>query len=73
MPHSDPNPAEQSNDAAPHASRRAFVAKAAYLAPVLLTFPTRLSAAQVGSGGGDCMARDPITGEIVWYPAPCDS
>jgi hypothetical protein len=62
-------------DAHPHRtppdSRRAFVKKAAYIAPVVLTLPVTLSAAQVGSSGAPC----PVWGEVPpsEWPRHCDS
>jgi hypothetical protein len=46
-------------------SRRRFVKKAAYMAPALMTLPTMLSAAQVGSGPGVCVFPRGPNGEIL--------
>jgi len=56
---------EQSQEDSARESRRQFVKKAAYIAPLVMTLPVSLSAAQVGSSGASC----PFGGE---FPN-CDS
>jgi hypothetical protein len=56
---------EQSHGDTARESRREFVKKAAYIAPVVMTLPVTLGAARVGSGAPSC----PFGGE---FPN-CDS